>query len=130
MNFLHGRVEGDGVALPEERASLTFNGVARAALARAEGGEVTIGVRPEHIVFTDRPAEGGLLSIAGTVDTVEPLGHTTLVRAKMASNKRLSALISGKARLSEGEAVYATFPPDRLYLFDQKSERALLGISE
>ena len=49
MNFLHGRVEGDGVALTEERTALTFNGAARAALARAEGGEVTIGVRPEHI---------------------------------------------------------------------------------
>ena len=48
----------------------------------------------------------------------------------MASNKRLSALINGKTRLSEGETVYATFPPNRLYLFDRKSERALLGIVE
>ena len=87
-------------------------------------------MRPEHILFADRPADGGLLSIAGVVDTVEPLGHTTLVRAKMASDRRLSALIAGKARLSEGETVYATFPPNQLYLFDRKSERALLGISE
>ena len=130
MNFLHGRVEGDGVALTEERTTLTFNGAARAALARAGDGEVTIGVRPEHIVFSDRPADGGLLSIAGTVDTVEPLGHTTLVRAKMASSRRLSVLIAGKTRLGEGETVYATFPPNRLYLFDRKSEQALLGIIE
>jgi multiple sugar transport system ATP-binding protein len=130
MNFLHGRVEGDGVALTEERTTLTFDGAARAALARASDGEVTIGVRPEHIVFSDRPAESGLLSITGTVDTVEPLGHTTLVRAKMASGRRLSALIAGKTRLGEGESVYATFPPNRLYLFDRKSERALLGIVE
>jgi multiple sugar transport system ATP-binding protein len=130
MNFLHGRVEGDGVALADERTTLTFNGAACAALARASEGEVTIGVRPEHIVFSDRPPDGGLLSIAGIVDTVEPLGHTTLVRAKMASGRRLSALIAGKARVSEGESVYATFAPNRIYLFDRKSERALLGINE
>ena len=130
MNFLAGRVEGGGVALIEEKTTLSFNGAARAALARAGGGEVTLGVRPEHIVLSDRPGEGDLLSIAGTVDTIEPLGHTTLVRAKVASDKRLSALIAGKSRLKEGEPVYATFPPNRLYLFDRKSERALLGISE
>ena len=129
MNFLHGRVEDGVVVLPDERTTLALAGDARAALARASGGEITVGVRPEHIVFSDRPAEGGLLSIAGAVDTVEPLGHTTLVRAKMASDKRLSALVAGKASLQEGEPVYATFPPDRVYLFDRKSEQALLGIN-
>ncbi|MGA2495977.1 MAG: TOBE domain-containing protein, partial [Roseiarcus sp.] len=118
------------VALTVERTTLTVDGAARAALARASDGEVPSGGRPEHIVFSDRPAESGLLSITGTVDTVEPLGHTTLVRAKMASGRRLSALIAGKTRLGEGESVYATFPPNRLYLFDRKSERALLGIVE
>jgi multiple sugar transport system ATP-binding protein len=132
MNFLQGRVEDGGVVLLAERTTLSFNDGdgARAALARASGGEITVGVRPEHIVFSDRPAEGGVFSIAGTVDTVEPLGHTTLVRAKMTSDKRLNVLVAGKVRLQEGEAVYATFPPNRLYLFDRKSEQALLGINE
>ena len=130
MNFLDGRVETDGIVLPGERTTLAVDGPARAALGRAGGGEITVGVRPEHIVFSDRPGEGGQLSIAGAVDTVEPLGHTTLVRAKLASDKRLSALIAGKVRLREGESVYATFPPDRLYLFDRTSEKAILGISE
>jgi hypothetical protein len=48
----------------------------------------------------------------------------------MTSDKRLNVLVAGKVRLQEGEAVYATFPPDRLYLFDRKSEQALLGINE
>jgi multiple sugar transport system ATP-binding protein len=130
MNLLPGRVEGDRVVLSAEKTTLSLNGGAREALARADGGEITMGVRPEHILFSDRPAEGGLLSIAGAVDTVEPLGHTTLVRAKMASDRRLNVLLAGKVRLQEGEAVYATFPPNRVYLFDRKSERALLGISE
>ena len=68
--------------------------------------------------------------MAGAVDTVEPLGHTTLVRAKMASDRRLNVLIAGKVRLAEGQAVHATFPANRVYLFDRKSEQSLLGISE
>jgi len=130
MNFLHGRVTGDDIVLADERTTLTVDGGARAALSRASDREITIGVRPEHIVFSDRPATGSILSIAGAVDTVEPLGHTTLVRAKLASGKRLSVLVADKVRLQEGEAVFATFTPDRLYLFDTKSEQALLGISE
>ena len=69
-------------------------------------------------------------AIAGAVDTVEPLGHTTLVRAKMASGRRLNVLLAGKVRLKEGQAVHAVFAPDRVYLFDRKSEQSLLGISE
>ncbi len=49
---------------------------------------------------------------------------------KMASDRRLNVLIAGKVRLAEGQAVHATFPADRVYLFDRKSEQSLLGISE
>ena len=74
--------------------------------------------------------ETGFFSIAGTVDTIEPLGHTTLVRAKMASELRLNVLVVGKAPFQEGQAVKAIFAPNRIYLFDRKSDEALLGISE
>lgn len=130
MNFLQGRVEGDRIILPAERATLTMDDSARQAVARASALEVTVGVRPEHIVFSDQPAATGAFSVAGSVDTVEPLGHTTLVRAKTGSNERLNALLAGKVRLQEGQAVHATFTPDRVYLFDRKSERSLLGIRE
>ncbi len=130
MNFLEGRVEGDRIVLAAEKATLSIDGGAQQALARASTPEITVGVRPEHIVFSDRPAGSGAFSIAGTVDTVEPLGHTTLVRAKMASGRRLNVLLAGKVRFREGQTVHATFAPDRVYLFDRKSERSLLGISE
>ena len=129
MNFLDGRIEGDRIVLPAEQATLAIAGSARDALARASAPEVTVGVRPEHIVFSDRPAGAGAFSVAGSVDTVEPLGHTTLVRAKTGSNERLNVLLAGKVRLQEGQAVHATFAPDRVYLFD-RNEQSLLGIRE
>jgi multiple sugar transport system ATP-binding protein len=130
MNFLHGRIIGDGILLAGEQAPWSVAGAARNALGRAGDADITVGIRPEHIVFSERPGESSLLSIAGAVDTVEPLGHTTLVRIKLASGGRLSGLVAGKVRLREDESVFATFPPDRLYLFDRQSERTLLGISE
>ena len=127
MNFLDGRVEGEGIALPAEQTTLALSGSARNALVGAPAPEVLVGVRPEHIVLTDRPADGAH-SLAGKVDTVEPLGYTTLVRLQMRSDRWLNALLTGKMRFDEGDAVYATFAPEHLYLFDRKSDRALRGI--
>src|SRR5271166_6766999 len=56
MNFLEGRVEGDRIVLPAGQAMLVMNGGARQAVARATAPEITVGVRPEHIVFSDNPA--------------------------------------------------------------------------
>ena len=130
MNFLEGRVEGERILLPAEQGALAMNGALKQALASAAGPDITIGIRPEHIVFSDSLAGPDAFSIAGAVDTVEPLGHTTLVRAKMASERRLNVLLQGKVRLVEGQAVHAAFPANRVYLFDRKSEQSLLGIAE
>jgi hypothetical protein len=48
----------------------------------------------------------------------------------MASGKRLNVLLASKASLEEGQPVHAIFAPNRVYLFDRKSEQSLLGISE
>lgn len=137
MNFLQGRIEGDRIVPPAEQETLAMNGGVRQALAHASTPEITVGILPEHIVFSDVPGGAGAFSIAGVVDTVEPLGHTTLVRAKMASERRLNVLLAGKVvllagkvRLEEGQTVHATFAPNHVYLFDRKSEQSLLGISE
>ena len=130
MNFLEGRIDGDRILLPAEKAVLGENGAIRRALVGAAAPEIMLGIRPEHIVLSDEPARADAFSIAGAVDTVEPLGHTTLVRAKTASERVLNVLLEGKVRLQEGQAVHATFPADRVYLFDRKSEQSLLGISQ
>jgi multiple sugar transport system ATP-binding protein len=128
MNLLEGRIDGDRILLPTEQATLAENGPIREALSGASASEITLGIRPEHIIFSDAPAGRDAFSIASAVDTVEPLGHTTLVRAKTASKRILNVLLAGKVRLEEGQAVHATFPANRVYLFDRRSEQALLGI--
>jgi multiple sugar transport system ATP-binding protein len=130
MNFLEARIDGDRILLLSEETTLAENSAIRQALARAPAPEVSLGIRPEHIVFSEKPAGADAFSIAGAVDTVEPLGHTTLVRAKMPSQRVLNVLLEGKVRLHEGQAVHAIFPANRVYLFDRKTEQSLLGISQ
>ena len=130
MNFFEGRIEGDRILLPADGTTLAKNSQFQQALARAPAPEITLGIRPEHIVFSEKPAGVEAFSIAGTVDTVEPLGHTTLVRAKTSSESILNVLLEGKVRLHEGQAVHATFPANCVYLFDRKSEQSLLGITQ
>ena len=130
MNFLDARIDGGRILLLGDQATQGETGAFQQALARASAPEITLGVRPEHIVFSDKPTGADTFSVAGSVDTVEPLGHTTLVRAKMASERVLNVLLEGKVRLEEGQAVHATFPADRVYVFDRKSEQSLLGIDQ
>src|SRR5262249_40976034 len=89
MNFLDGRVEGEVIALPAEQARLALSGAVRGALGAAATPEVVVGIRPEHLVLADRPADGGGHSLACKVDTVEPLGFTTLVRLQLLSDRWL-----------------------------------------
>ena len=130
MNFFEGRIEGGRILLPADGTTLAKNSAFQQALARAPAPEITLGIRPEHIVFSEKPAGVEAFSIAGAVDTVEPLGHTTLVRAKTSSERILNVLLEGKVRLHEGQAVHATFPANCVYLFDRKSEQSLLGITQ
>jgi multiple sugar transport system ATP-binding protein len=129
MNLLDARASGDAVDLPGEDASLRLNGAARQALGRGNVQELRLGIRPEHILLTERPVAGETGSLAVTIETVEPLGYTTLIHARLRSDKRLNVLMNGKVRLAMGDAAYATFAADHVYLFDGRTQQALQGIT-
>jgi hypothetical protein len=96
----------------------------------AAGGGLTLGARPGHIRLfrADHLRRSALDCPPGRFRPA--LGQTRLTRAQTASDRRLSAEIAHKSWLEEGEPLDATFPPNRFYLFDRQSGRALRGISE
>jgi multiple sugar transport system ATP-binding protein len=128
MNFLNARAKDEGIALTDEDATIHVNDATRKALDTMVGPELRLGIRPEHIVLSERAGDGATLSIPVTVEVVEPLGHTTLIHARLRSEQRINVLTNGKVRLRTGDAVYATFTADHLYVFDGRSEQALQGI--
>jgi multiple sugar transport system ATP-binding protein len=129
MNLLEARANGEEVALHREDARLRLNGAARQALGRGGAQELRLGVRPEHIHLAELPAAGEACSLPVTIETVEPLGYTTLIHARLRSDQRLNVLMNGKVRLAMGDAAYATFAADHVYLFDGRSQQALQGIT-
>ena len=111
MNFLSGKLQrnsggldvvvGDGVHVPAP-------GGLRAEL---EGKDVTLGVRPEHLVVSDAgvPAE---------VVVVEPTGADTLIFCKLAGID-ITAVVRERHDFSPGKMI--RFTPDVTYLFDPLS---------
>jgi sn-glycerol 3-phosphate transport system ATP-binding protein len=113
MNMLPARlaadashVELDGVRLPV------------AAPPGHGGQEITLGIRPEHVVL----AEGRPGAVPFTVDFVEALGADTLVHGHLGSARAdLTLRLPGGTRVAAGDAVPLVVPPERLHLFDAKT---------
>src|SRR5271165_6377544 len=103
-----------------------MNGAVRQALARASAPEIPVGIRSEHIVFSDKPAGADVFSIAGTVDTVEPLGHTTLVRRRWPRNAGLT--FCSRARCASRKARPVTHKSSAPSLFQLATNRSELRL--
>ena len=114
MNFLPGKRNGDAVdvggglmiPLPE-------------SLRDKAGGEVTVGIRPEHLV-----AGGPGPVFRFTVETVEALGADSLVHGAFGSGI-VVARVDGHATPSAGEALAFSAMPESIYFFDTASGKRL-----
>ena len=84
MNLFHGRLDGDAVVLGDQRVPLppaVFS--ARPRLRAYDGGELAVGIRPEHLV--DPSLDGELPRLRGEVRFTEALPPERLVYATIAA---------------------------------------------
>jgi len=107
MNFLEGKADGNG------RVALDGGGSVPIAAKVAAGRELTIGVRPEHLMPC-KPSEANLV---GSVEVVEALGADTLVHISVAGRTVIARLPDG-ASAEIGEPIALAAARDRVYLFD------------
>jgi multiple sugar transport system ATP-binding protein len=129
INILPGEMSGEALQLRAEGIGLRLSGAALRAAAEAKEGRLLLGVRPEHLRLGDAAIGEGELALQGKVDTVEPLGSTTLVRVALPSGRDLNVLVGEKVRLAMGDVVFASFRAQDIYLFDESDERSLLGLA-
>ncbi len=109
MNFLSGTVQGGQVHVPSLGQS-----VAVSANLPAEGSEVVLGLRPEHMELT--PGDGL------RVDLTEALGGVSYTHIVAGSGEKLIIEERGDERARKGDTFGITFDPARAYLFDAQSE--------
>ena len=115
MNFLPGRIAADcravdiagsvRVALPDGR----FAGVA--------GREVTLGIRPEHLV----PSTDGRPHMTVTVELVETLGADTLVHGNIGEGASLIVRLDGSVVVKLDDKMPLSVPAEALHLFDRET---------
>lgn len=119
MNFLPGRI----VAADSGGLSVRLGGgalVQAAVDARGVqvGADVTLGVRPEHLVI----AAGDTRSqaIDATTGVVERFGECTYLHATVGEGRDAGvvAKLSGDVDIARGRAVALHVPPDACHVFD------------
>ena len=111
MNLLPGKVRsgGTGPAVEVEGAVVP----ATAAGAIADGREVLLGIRPEHL----RLAEQGL---PAEVAVIEPTGAEIHVVARV-GGQEIVAVFRERHVLKAGQAIHLAPDPAQLHIFDQRS---------
>ena len=82
---------------------------------------VTLGIRPEHVLFGDAAA-GAPFSREVVVEVVEPMGADTLVWA-MIGELSFRFRVEGQLQLRSGDKVTIGFDPSRGSMFDAEERR-------
>jgi multiple sugar transport system ATP-binding protein len=108
MNVLTGTVRGGKFRIGGEAAvSLPFTGY------DLEGRDVTIGIRPEHVVLDPQ-------GVLAQVTTVEPTGAETYVALRLAG-QNVVALFRDRIALSPGDRIAIAPDLERIHIFDSQS---------
>ena len=79
----------------------------------APGDEVTLGLRPEHMLETD-----AVVRLDGVVDVVERLGEASYIYMHAGDGSRLTVRADGHSRARSGDRLTVSAEPDAAHLFD------------
>jgi len=113
MNLMTGRADGDSVELA--------HGLRLALPTRGAAGEVTVGIRPEHLTLNGH----GPASLPLTVELLEPLGAETLVYGRLPDGGDVTARIHGETAVEIGAILPFAIEPRHVHLFDKSSGKRL-----
>ena len=108
MSFLPCSIEGSAAVVEGRRVPLDAGACARAhAEARASGGELLLGVRPEFVALA---AEGDPSAVEVEVTAVEDLGRHLIATARL-GERALKIKLPETARARAGDPLRIVFPP-------------------
>jgi len=126
MNFVPGRL-----ATSEGESSVTFLGITTPLgagsllTAEAESGEVTVGIRPEDLMWGPAASPDSTVRLSAEVDVVEPMGHEAYVTA-VCAGETVTSRFPPRSGVRTRERVELAFNPARLHLFDAQSGITIL----
>ena len=113
MNLITGQLDDDRVR---------FAGIAVPLRVAAASGPVTVGFRPEDLGLEERP---GSVPLDAAVVALETLGADAILVAGLGGDAEIAVRTSADTRLPAGPAVTLHLDPDRIRLFDAKTNRSM-----
>ena len=117
MNFLTGRVARADGAPHVEVGGASIPLLSGAAVA----GEVTIGIRPEHIAVEFAPATA---AVPASVSVLEPIGSHQLLTAQVGTDL-IKVAVPPDFAADPGRQVWLRFDPGRVRLMDPQTGQAV-----
>jgi multiple sugar transport system ATP-binding protein len=121
MNFLRARAErGDGKVMLRA-PSFALAVPVSAATALPDGGEVIVGVRPEHLAVMPPGTFG---AVPARIKLVEPLGHDQYLHVA-AGSESLILRTDPEAQFRVGQELALAPIPHHLRFFDPQSEQRI-----
>src|SRR5437870_6564426 len=126
MNFVPGRL-----TTTQGKTAIEFLGVKTPISAGSQltgettGGEVTVGLRPEDLMWGRVASPDSRLTVSAEVDVVEPMGHEAYVTA-VCAGETVTSRFPPRSGVRTRERVELALNPARLHLFDARSGRTIL----
>ncbi len=122
INFLEGTIESETDTPLFRRGALAIALPSKFAtrLSQRADTEVVLGVRPEDVCA----ANGAMPSLAGTVDSVLPVGSDRFLGLKVEGSD-VFVRVEKEARHQEGAAIRLGLVAERLHLFDKATGLSL-----
>jgi inositol-phosphate transport system ATP-binding protein len=116
MNFLKGKVSNNHLYLPNISMELKH------ASFNVRGGEfeVNVGIRPHDLKIGSENE----VSIKGTVNLIEPIGHTQMVNIKV-GNENIRFFAEPNIQIEYGREIKLSIDPSAIHLFDLSTGESL-----
>lgn len=124
MNFLRASVVSNGTKAHGKDFRVGIDNGFAPALSSYGERELWVGIRPEHLNPYDGESINNNDVINGRVELVEPLGSVSMVQVATKEHL-LTVQLDGHTSVQSGDPIKLRADPEKVHLFELKSERAL-----
>ena len=127
MNFFDAKLSGGGAQVLG--LNIPLSDATKSALGGADGKEVILGIRPEHIRFTTESGEG---IVNGTVEVSEMMGSEYYLHVNCGGKDVVVRVPTAdlpdslRGGIRYGTQMNFVFRPDSIHLFDKATEKNLI----
>lgn len=113
MNFINGWLQN------VQPVTINCNGIMLSPIIKTlpQSNHVTIGIRPENIIVTNKKSENCIEVIVSIVETAGSFNWVDVIW----NDVKLKSTAQFDADIKAGDKVYASFPVDKITVFDSES---------